>query len=370
MSDLYQSGVNPTIYAELLEQKCQRLASMMAEFNPPALEAHASEPEHFRLRAEFRLWHKADRCFYAMFEPGDRKKVYEVQDFPIASELINGLMQRLLEQLHQHDILRYRLFQVEFLTTLSGDALITLIYHKALDEQWQAAANALMNHLGFPVIGRSRKQKIVLDRDYVTECLNVDGQDYRYRQIEGGFSQPNGGMNRQMLQWARHCLTGIGGDLVELYCGNGNFSIALADRFERVIATEISKTSVAAAQINIADNGIDNLRIVRLSSEEFVKALRGEQQFERLKGIELGDYDFRTVLVDPPRAGLDQESVQQVQAYDNILYISCNPETLQDNLRTLTRTHQIVRLALFDQFPYTDHIETGVLLQRRPGVPA
>ncbi|WP_369854741.1 tRNA (uridine(54)-C5)-methyltransferase TrmA [Candidatus Thalassolituus haligoni] len=366
MSDLYQPGVTPEQYPELLEQKCQILTQRLSEFSPPELEVFASRTSHFRLRAEFRLWHSGDRCFYAMFDPEDRKKPLEVLDFPIASALVNDLMQRLLAELQHNQPLRRKLFQVEFLTTLSGDALITLIYHKKLDDDWEIEARALMARLNVALIGRSRKQKVVLERDYVTEQLEVDGQRYGYRQIEGGFTQPNGAMNQHMLSWARSCSAGIGGDLLELYCGNGNFSIALANCFDRVMATEISKTSVAAAQINIADNQIDNLIIARLASEDFVQALRGEKQFERLKDIDLGSYDFRTVLVDPPRAGLDDESVKQVQGYDNIIYISCNPETLQANLRLLSQTHTIQRFALFDQFPYTHHIETGVLLTRKP----
>ncbi|MDP2506645.1 MULTISPECIES: tRNA (uridine(54)-C5)-methyltransferase TrmA [unclassified Oceanobacter] len=366
MSDLYQPGVTPAHYPQLLEQKCQTLTQRLSEFDPPALEVFASRVTHFRLRAEFRLWHSGDRCFYAMFDPEDRKKPLEVLDFPIASEQINDLMQRLLAELQDNQPLRRKLFQVEFLTTLSGDALITLIYHKKLDADWEVAARALMARMNVAIIGRSRKQKVVLERDYVTEQLSVDGQTYRYRQIEGGFTQPNGEMNQKMLSWARRCSAGIGGDLLELYCGNGNFSIALANCFDRVMATEISKTSVAAAQVNIADNQIDNLIIARLASEDFVQALRGEKQFERLKDVDLSSYDFRTVLVDPPRAGLDDESVKQVQGYDNIIYISCNPETLQANLRLLSQTHTIQRCALFDQFPYTHHIETGVLLTRRP----
>ncbi|WP_221798125.1 tRNA (uridine(54)-C5)-methyltransferase TrmA [Oceanobacter mangrovi] len=365
MSDLYQAGVEPDRYPELLEQKCQSLTELMSEFSPPALERFASASTHFRLRAEFRLWHSGDRCFYAMFDPADRKKPLEVLDFPIASTLINELMKRLLAELHGNELLRRKLFQVEFLTTLSGDALITLVYHKRLEDDWQTEARALMARLGVAIIGRSRKQKVVLERDYVTEVLNVDGQQYSYRQIEGGFTQPNGAMNQNMLSWARSCSQGIGGDLLELYCGNGNFSVALANCFERVLATEISKTSVNAAQVNIADNQLDNLIIARLSSEEFVQALRGEAEFSRLKDVDLSSYDFRTVLVDPPRAGLDDESVKQVQGYDNIIYISCNPETLHANLQALTQTHEIVRLALFDQFPYTHHIETGVFLRRK-----
>lgn len=376
MSQQHQPGIDPERYTTLLQQKQTQLAEMLAPFQPHSqaveLECFASQPTHFRLRAEFRIWHEDNRCFYAMFEPGNKHKAYEVTDFPIASELINRLMPTLLEAINASELLKNRLFQCEFLTTLSGDALITLIYHKKLEEDWEAEARALMDTLGFPIIGRSRKQKLVLERDYVTEQLEVDGKTYSYRQIEGGFTQPNGEMNRNMLRWARDCAApaanpaqAIGGDLLELYCGNGNFSVALADRFERVLATEISKTSVAAAQVNIQDNDIDNLIIARLSSEEFVQALRGKRTFERLRNVELSDYDFRTVLVDPPRAGLDEESVKQIQGYDHIIYISCNPETLCNNLEQLTDTHDVQRLALFDQFPYTHHIETGVFLKRK-----
>ena len=54
-------------------------------------------------------------------------------------------------------------------------------------------------------------------------------------QIEGAFSQPNGGMCGNMLQWARAVTRGSTGDLLELYCGNGNFTIALAENFRSPI---------------------------------------------------------------------------------------------------------------------------------------
>lgn len=364
---IYQHGVSPDAYESQLNAKASKLIESFSRFNAPDLEVYPSAPSHFRLRAEFRLWHSGDRCFYAMFDSVDKKKVLEVKDFPVASQLINRLMTELLEELQGNELLSKRLFQVEFLTTLSGDALITLIYHKKLEEAWQQEAERLQDKLGFPIIGRSRKQKLVLERDWVNETLEVDGQQYYYRQIEGGFTQPNGGMNQQMLSFARTCAKELVAeqgphDLVELYCGNGNFSVALANCFNQVLATEISKTSVHAAQINIKDNDINNLVIARLSSEEFVQALRGERQFTRLQGVDLNTYNFQTILVDPPRAGLDEESVKQVQQYRNIIYISCNPDTLAANLETLSQTHDVQRFALFDQFPYTHHAEVGLLL--------
>ena len=61
----------------------------------------------------------------------------------------------------------------------------------------------------------------------------------------------------------------------------------------------------------------------------------------------------KTVFVDPPRAGLDPATLSMVQRFDRIVYISCNPQTLVDNLQVLIRNYQITALAAFDQFPYT-----------------
>ena len=361
--------IDTSQYPDQLNSKTEQIKQTFAEFTVPELEVFASKPSHYRLRAEFRVWHTDDRCHYAMTEKGNKKNIYEVVDFPIASELINRLMPELLHEINTTPALKHRLFQAEFLTTLSGDALITLIYHRQLDDEWKELASALQTKLGVSIIGRARKQKVVLDRDFVIEELTVDNKHYKYKQIEGGFTQPNGEMNQAMLAWAQSCSDIINpnkqSDLVELYCGNGNFSVALAGHYRKILATEISKTSVNAAQYNIQENGINNLIIARLSSEEFVQALQGERAFRRLKDIELSDYQFDSVLVDPPRAGLDDESVKQVQKYDNIIYISCNPETLSNNLSVLTQTHDIKRFALFDQFPYTHHVECGVLLCRR-----
>jgi tRNA (uracil-5-)-methyltransferase len=81
------------------------------------------------------------------------------------------------------------------------------------------------------------------------------------------------------------CRRGSTGDLLELYCGNGNFSLALARNFERVLAAEIAKPSVAAAQYNIAANHIDNVQIIRMAAEEFTQAMNGVREFNRLQEL-------------------------------------------------------------------------------------
>ena len=356
--------IDPEHYSGQLEQKVRRFQADFAELAPPEPRIFSSEPLHYRLRAEFRIWHEGERLDYVMFDPQAPEIPIPVLDFPAGSARINALMPVLRERLAADDTLRRKLFQVEFLTTLSGQALVTLLYHRPLDEHWQRAATQLRDDLAIQLLGRSRKQKIALDDDSVIETLNIDGRDFHYQQIEGSFTQPNGGINRRMLEWALQTTRGVGGDLLELYCGNGNFTVVLAQNFERVLATEIAKSSVRAATFNLNANGVDNVALVRMSSDEISTALSGGRAFNRLRHITLDEYRFSTLLVDPPRCGLDATTLALAARFDRILYISCNPQTLRENVLALRATHRIEQLALFDQFPYTHHLECGVLLHR------
>ncbi|WP_373777801.1 tRNA (uridine(54)-C5)-methyltransferase TrmA [Glaesserella sp.] len=356
-------------YPDLLAKKAEYLTALLAPFSAPKLEVFASETSHFRLRAEFRVWHEDGELFHIMFDQSTKQR-YRVDQLPIASTLINQMMNALLNAIRGNELLTRKLFQVDYLSTLSGQIIVSMLYHKTLTEEWLEQAKALKATLtkqGFnlQLIGRATKQKITLDRDYVEEVLHIDGRNYVYRQVENSFTQPNGKMNIKMLEWARSCTASSQGDLLELYCGNGNFSIALASNFRKVLATEIAKSSVESAQHNIEQNGVDNLQIIRMSAEEFTQAINGEREFYRLRGINLKDYQCHTIFVDPPRAGLDQATLNMVQGYERILYISCNPYTLVNNLAQLSQTHRIERCALFDQFPYTEHIESGVWLIRK-----
>lgn len=352
-------------YQTLLDEKQQRIEEQFAPLGVKQIDVYASEPSHYRQRAEFRIWHEGDRCFHAMFKPGTKTDPIEITDFPIADAAICALMPTLIEAINANPVLKSKLFQLEYLSTLSGDMLVTLIYHRQLDDEWIAAATELKNKLGIHIIGRARKMRLELDQDFVIEELTVDGKKLKYKQVEASFTQPNAKMSEQMLSWARSCTKNSDHDLLELYCGNGNFSLALADQFNRVVATEISKTSINAANDNKAMNGIENVDFARVSAEEFTEHMNGTRLRRRLKDMNLEGANFGTVLVDPPRAGLDEGSCEMISQYPRIVYISCNPDTLELNLEQLSRTHEIQRFALFDQFPYTHHVECGAYLVRK-----
>ena len=259
---------DPAQYQNQLDNKIAkyRLSMEQAGVDITEITVHRSAPLGFRMRAEFRVWHQDGQVFYAMNRPGE-KRPYIIHVFPIGAPLIGKTMPLLLQALNSSAILSRKCFSAEFLTTSSGQVLITLIYHRPLDSEWEAQARALQDRLGLSIIGSSRKQKVVLDKDYVTEQLNIEGRNYSYQQVESVFTQPNAGINCQMLEWSSKQLAGSSDDLLELYCGNGNFTAVLAQHFNQVLATEISKVSVNSALTNFAANQVDNVKVVRMSSE-------------------------------------------------------------------------------------------------------
>lgn len=356
---------SPAAYEHQLVEKLDRLQQDFAEFTLPAVEVFRSPLKHYRMRAEFKIWHEGETISYAMFKPGEYRKPYPVTDFPIGSERINQLMPLLRDAVHREPVLRQRLFQVEFLTTLSGEALVTMVYHKKLKEDWLAAAQRVHEELNIAIVGRSRGQKEVIGRDFVVETLQVGDKPFHYQQVEASFTQPNARVCEKMLTWAVEKSRNFGGDLVELYCGNGNFTLPLAQNFQRVLATEVAATSVNSAHYNMKLNQVNNVAVARMSSEEFSQALNKVRSFYRLRDIDLDSYEFSTIFVDPPRAGMDPLTTAITQGFDNIIYISCNPDTLRNNLQTITQTHTITSFAAFDQFPYTHHLECGAILRKK-----
>ncbi|OCG21730.1 MULTISPECIES: tRNA (uridine(54)-C5)-methyltransferase TrmA [unclassified Gilliamella] len=356
-------------YKQQLAKKVDNLKTLLSDFLLPELAVYSSPINHYRMRAEFRVWHDGEDLYHIMYDQKTKKRV-RIDEFPIATKLINQAMQSILPLLQHNQLLRHLLFQIDYFSTLSGQLLITLLYHKKLNDEWITEAKNLKTQLAEQgidanIVGRASNQKIAIDVDYVDEVLPVMDKTFIYRQVENSFTQPNAVVNIKMLQWAVSVTKNASGDLLEFYCGNGNFSIALAQNFRKVLATEIAKASVYSAQHNIVVNQVDNLNIVRLSAEEFTSAIKKEREFNRLKGINLDDYQCDTVLVDPPRAGVDLNTINILKTYKTIIYISCNPYTLRDNLKLLTKTHSIQHIAMFDQFPYTDHIETGIVLCKK-----
>ncbi len=355
---LYEGG-----YTQQHKIKTEEVEDLFKDIYSDVITPFYSPEAHYRARAEFKIWHIEEEIHYAMNPMERGAKVVLIEECPMVIEPIAALMWPLLESIKMLKM-DFKLFGLDFLSSSDGEIAISMLYHRRLDLEWNTQAEALAKLHNIKVIGRSRKQKVVLGEDFVTETLEIAQKSYQFQHIENSFTQPNPRVNEKMVGWALEQFEGITGDLLELYCGAGNFTIPFATQFDKVLATEVSKSSINAAKTNMKLNDVTNIEFVRMSVEEFVQGMDGVREFRRMKEIDLESYELTTIFVDPPRAGMDEESCAFAARFKHILYISCNPETLKRDLQRLSKTHKIEAMASFDQFPYTTHMEMGVKLIR------
>jgi len=355
-------------YDEQLNYKIKREKERFSDLTTIDFDIIKSHEKNFRNRAEFRIWWEKDAngneiLSYAMND--FKKNILKIDSCEMVSSHIKEIMPKLLKELEKDLVLSFKLFAVEFLGSSTNDMLVTLIYHKKLDVEWMRLSKEIEENLNIKIMGRSRKQKIVLSSEHINETLNINNKDFKFAYQEGGFTQPNTKVNIQMIEWVLNNIENSSKDLCELYCGGGNFTIPLSTKFNKVLATEISKTSIKSALRNCDLNDINSIQFIRMSAEEFVQALNKVRAFNRLKDVNLDDYEFDTIFMDPPRSGLDDTTRNLAKDFEQIIYISCNPETLHRDLKELVKTHEILKFALFDQFAFTEHIESGVILKKK-----
>jgi len=141
--------------------------------------------------------------------------------------------------------------------------------------------------------------------------------------------------------------------LADFYCGIGTFGIALGEFAEKVIGIESEPANISFLKSNLRLNKIKNFTLYEGPCEKIFPALLNS-------GI-------TTLILDPPRKGLENMLCQNIllSSIKKILYLSCNPSTLNRDLKILSRSYTTKALHLFDFFPQTPHIETLAILERK-----
>ena len=140
--------------------------------------------------------------------------------------------------------------------------------------------------------------------------------------------------------------------------------VALAPLFRQALAVEINPSLCAAAEENLRANEVTNADVQKSPSADFCsRVLRRRTWTHKPSGR---DFDFRTVLVDPPRSGLDVNTLKLCTLYEHVLYISCNPfVSLRRDVNGFKAAgFRLERIALIDHFPYTPHSECAAYLTR------
>ncbi|MEA2031227.1 MAG: 23S rRNA (uracil(1939)-C(5))-methyltransferase RlmD [candidate division Zixibacteria bacterium] len=136
--------------------------------------------------------------------------------------------------------------------------------------------------------------------------------------------------------------------ILDLYCGTGSIGILISKYVKEVVGVELVANAVVDARENALENGIKNIEFVEADVKDFLRseAVDGEP--------------FDTVIVDPPRAGVNPKALRRIIRLQpsKILYISCNPATFARDAATLFEAgYRLPEVRPIDMFPHTMHIE-------------
>ncbi len=199
------------------------------------------------------------------------------------------------------------------------------------------------------------------DAVYCDELRTLYGRDYYNEEIMGlkfqvsafSFFQTNVDAVEKLYDYAISLIDNFEGKKVfDLFCGTGTITQVLARKASEVIGVEIVEEAIAMARETAEKNGLENCRFITGDC------------FKVLDSI---DDKPDVIVVDPPRVGISNDALDKIIGYgvDQIIYISCNPKSLANNLYYMQYYgYEVKSVKPFDNFPGTKHVETVVLMLR------
>ena len=302
------------------------------------LQAHLGEPSfdffppvaspkvyHYRNRLDLRLKKTRDGVIHVGFSTGGRGSVLEIDQCPIAMEAISSFILQLKKEAAAVLPPKYKIAN---LTVRCGDGDAV---------RWG---------------GIGRRSLALKPEDYFV--TRVCGREIFFSLDT--FFQANLSILpkvmdvlRAMPVWSKEAA------FFDLYGGVGLFGLCVSDLVRRVVNIEENVHAVKLARHNVDVNKLSNVELLEGRVEDILPGMLEKESCEN-----------NILMVDPPRAGLSLKSVELLnglQRARHLIYLSCNPETLVENLKGLTSgPWGIVSLQPFDFFPRTRHLETLVLL--------
>jgi 23S rRNA (uracil1939-C5)-methyltransferase len=345
------------IFAEILVRTGRVVSDVLQPMIP------ASSPYGYRSRVQFKVRSIGGAIHLGFY----RQSSHFVIDLPgvcrIANDRVNLIYGALLPLLTDFPE-PHRLPQIDVSTGDDGDALLLFHY---IGERSEEVVSWLEKSIPgrvpvtgvFLQVGRKATMRKVWGKALVSYTIpsdlfpNLPEMTLSFRC--GGFSQVNYRQNlvliETVLAWAD--LRGTE-RVLDLYCGNGNFSLPLARFCADLVGIEDFAQSIEDAVTNARQNGISNARFRCMAAETGLRKL-----------MESGEH-FDVVVLDPPRTGA-LEAVRLIAEMSpvRILYVSCDPSTLARDLAELRKKgYEVAASRAIDMFPQTYHIESVTLLQK------
>lgn len=188
------------------------------------------------------------------------------------------------------------------------------------------------------------------------------GRDYIYEEILGlkfkitpfSFFQTNSKGAEVLYETVRSFIDNPKDSIIfDLYCGTGTIGQMVSKNAKKVIGIELIEEAAAAANENTKLNNINNCTFLAGDVAKVIKEITTKPDI---------------IIVDPPRPGISPAALEHIVRFDadQIIYVSCNPKTLVNDLKFLIDNgYEVKKVKAVDMFPSTPHVETVVRIERK-----
>ena len=360
-------------YPEQLRRKQGRVISLLGEFGHVEEIVGMTDPTHYRnkVTAAFAL-DRNRRVVSGIYQPNSHK-VVPVDDCLIEDAAADRIIADIRNMLRDFKILvfdersgkgwlRHVLVRRGFAT---GQALVVLVavspifptqkpFVKKLLEKHPEISSVVLNvNDRFTPVVLGDREKVLYGPGYIEDVLCA----HRFRISPRSFYQINPVQTEVLYQTAVDFAALTGKETVlDAYCGIGTIGITASEKAKQIVGVELNRDAVRDAIANAKLNGLKNCWFTAGDAGEYME--RMVQDGHRPD----------VVFLDPPRAGSDERFLRSLTtaAPDRVVYVSCDPETLARDLRVLTGGgYRVRRIQPVDMFPWTEHVECVVKLDRR-----
>ena len=360
-------------YPEQLRRKQGRVISLLGEFGHVEEIVGMTDPTHYRnkVTAAFAL-DRNRRVVSGIYQPNSHK-VVPVDDCLIEDVTADRIIADIRNMLRDFKILvfdersgkgwlRHVLVRRGFAT---GQTLVVLVavspifptqkpFVKKLLEKHPEISSVVLNvNDRFTPVVLGDREKVLYGPGCIEDVLCA----HRFRISPRSFYQINPVQTEVLYQTAVDFAALTGKETVlDAYCGIGTIGITASEKAKQIVGVELNRDAVRDAIANAKLNGLKNCWFTAGDAGEYME--RMVQDGHRPD----------VVFLDPPRAGSDERFLRSLTtaAPDRVVYVSCDPETLARDLRMLTGGgYRVRRIQPVDMFPWTEHVECVVKLDRR-----
>jgi 23S rRNA (uracil1939-C5)-methyltransferase len=370
-------GEAPAPYEVQLAEKEARVRGLLAPFDIAEWRPILGSPDlyHYRNKMEFAFAVAVDtpELVLGLRQSGRYDRIVDLETCLLTSPEAVDVLQRVRVWAKEHGLAGYHRRQhqgdLRYLVVRegkhTGQRMVVILASKNA-VRWEEIQHSLQAAIGPWVttawlgltdqrsdVARTDDMRLLWGPGTIEERLGT----IQYQISPYSFFQTNTRGTERLYALLAEWGAQSGGALLDLYCGSGGITLALAKSFDRVVGVDSNRDAITDARANAERNGLGNVEFVCGDALDFVKKLAASKLAVQLSAV----------IVDPPRPGLHPKAMKSLLEVNTprLAYVSCNPESLARDLQSLAPLYHFRHAQAVDLFPHTAHVETVVFMEHR-----